>query len=219
MAAKRKRPPGPKISRQERRKLYKAKIRQQYIEQGLTSRGTERIKGGYLTAIRNAGRMPSVAALVMREQRRYWRANPKAKAEHHSWWASVSWWLEYQTKPDLRLYHREKSRRRKAQNRGQTPVQIPVSAIRLRFNSFGNCCAYCGTAGEMELEHVVAISQGGAHDISNIVPACKRCNTSKRAQPMEEWYRAQPFFSELRLRRILRVTGNPSGQQLLLSLA
>lgn len=71
----------------------------------------------------------------------------------------------------------------------------------------------------MELEHVVPISSGGAHDISNIVPACHDCNASKRARPMEEWYRAQAFFSEIRLRSIRRVTGDPSGQQLALVLA
>lgn len=170
-------------------------------------------------AIRAAGRCPSVARLVMDEQLRHWREHPGDRAAHNRHWARVSWWLEYQTKPDLRLYHREKAKRRKMQDRGQTPVQIPVSAIRQRFNEFGNCCAYCGQGGDMEIEHVNAISKGGAHDIGNIVPACSRCNTSKRSHDMELWYQAQPFFSELRLHRIRRVTRPPEGQQLALALA
>lgn len=208
--------------RAEKRKIYKEKIRQSFKEQGLTTRGTEPVKGleqALQCAIRRAGRFPSVARLAMNEQRRYWRSNPEAKAEHDSQWARVSWWLEYQTKPDLRLYHREKAKRRKMQDRGQTPVQIPVSAIRQRFNEFGNCCAYCGKGGDMEIEHVHAISKGGAHDIGNIVSACSRCNTSKRANDMETWYRSQPFFSELRLHRIRRVIRPPEGQQLALALA
>lgn len=209
--------------RAEQRRLHKARIRQAFKEQGLTTRGTERIKGAPATelqkAIRNAGRSPSVARLVMNEQLRHWREHPQARAAHDRQWARVSWWLEYQIKPDLRLYHREKAKRRKMQDKGQTPVQISVSAIRQRFNEFGNCCAYCGDGGDMQIEHVHAVDNGGPHDIGNIVPACQRCNTSKRTNDMVTWYRSQPFFSELRLHRIRRVIRPPEGQQLALALA
>ena len=202
---------------------YRAALRQRLLEQGLTTRGTERIKAAPATelqkAIRRAGRSPSVARLVMDEQLRHWREHPKERAAHDRQWAQASWWLEYQTKPDLRLYHREKAKRRKVQNRGQTPVQIPVAALRQRFNEFGNCCAYCGDGGDMQIEHLEPISKGGAHDIGNIVPACASCNTSKRSHPMEAWYRSQSFFSELRLHRIRRVIRPPAGQQLALALA
>jgi 5-methylcytosine-specific restriction endonuclease McrA len=202
---------------------HRPAIRRALKEKGLTTRGTERINGAPATAlqkaIRRAGRSPSVARLVMDEQLRHWREHPSDRAAHDRQWAQASWWLEYQIKPDLRLYHREKSKRRKAQNRGQTPVQIPVAALRQRFNEFGNCCAYCGTGGDMQIEHVEPISKGGAHDIGNIVPACWPCNASKRLNDMESWYRCQPFFSELRLRRIRRVIRPPEGQQLALALA
>jgi 5-methylcytosine-specific restriction endonuclease McrA len=202
---------------------YKAATRQQFLNQGLTTRGTERINRAPATAlqkaIHTAGRSPSVARLVMNEQLRHWREYPSDRAAHDRRWAQASWWLEYQIKPDLRLYHREKSKRRKAQNRGQTPVQIPVAALRQRFNEFGNCCAYCGTGGDMQIEHVEPISKGGAHDIGNIVPACWPCNASKRLNDMEAWYHSQPFFSELRLHHIRRVIRPPEGQQLALALA
>lgn len=70
-----------------------------------------------------------------------------------------------------------------------------TSALRQRFNEFGNCCAYCGGAGDMRAEHVEPISKGGAHDIGNIVPSCWPCNASKRTSDMETWCRSQPFFS------------------------
>jgi 5-methylcytosine-specific restriction endonuclease McrA len=202
---------------------HRPAIRRALKEKGLTSRGTERINGtpakALQKAIRRAGRSPSVARLVMDEQLRHWREHPEEASAHDRRWAQASWWMEYQISPDLRLYHREKSRRRKAQNRGQTPVQIPVAALRQRFNEFGNCCAYCGTGGDMQIEHVEPISKGGAHDIGNIVPACWPCNASKRLNDMEAWYRSQPFFSELRLHRIRRVIRPPEGQQLALALA
>ena len=207
----------------EKRRIYKAKIRQSFKDQGLTARGTERIISAPATelqkAIRDAGRLSSVARLVMNEQLRHWREHPKDRVAHDRQWAQVSWWLQYQINPDLRLYHREKSKRRKAQNRGQTPIQIPVAALRQRFNEFGNCCAYCGGGGDMEIEHVDPISKGGLHDIGNIVPACSSCNTSKRNHPMEEWYRAQSFFNEIRLHQIRQVMRPPEGQQLALALA
>lgn len=199
--------------RREYKKAHRAKL----IDQGLTTRGKERINAApgsvqsiLNKAIKAAGRSPSVARLVMNEQLHYWKENPGAKAGHDRQWAQLSWWLEYQTKPDLRLYHREKSKRRKAQDRGQTPVQVSVSALRQRFNEFNNCCAYCGVDGDMQIEHVVAISKNGAHDIGNIVPACMSCNFSKRSKPMEEWYKNQSFFSELRLRKIQNALKAPS---------
>lgn len=221
---------GGTTSRVEYVRERKREIRQQLREQGLTARGTvpTRADGGVQkgeknelillnnalqSAMYSAGRS-SVARLVMDEQLSHWRDNPDEKCRHDKEWAQASWWLKYQINPELRLYHREKSKRRKAQDRGQTPVQISVAALRQRFNEFGNCCAYCGDGGDMQIEHVEPISKGGAHDIGNIVPACSRCNTSKRNREMEEWYRSQPFFSELRLHRIRRVMRQPEAYQL-----
>lgn len=47
---------------------------------------------------------------------------------------------------------------------------------------FGGCCAYCGCSGKMTMDHVTALSRGGAHDVSNLVPACGHCNKSKSAR-------------------------------------
>ncbi len=162
---------------------------------------------------------PSVAQLVMQAQRLYWQEDPDAKRQHRKEWAQASWWLKYQINLDLRLYHREKKHRRKAKERGQSPLQVPVAALRQRFNEFSNCCAYCGQEGDMQMEHVEPIDKGGLHDIGNIVPACLSCNYSKRTSEMESWYRRQPFFSELRLARIRRVVRRPEGAQLAFALA
>ncbi len=71
----------------------------------------------------------------------------------------------------------------------------------------------------MQIEHVVAISKNGAHDIGNIVPACMSCNFSKRSKPMEGWYKNQSFFSELRLRKIQNALKAPSADQLAFAIA
>ena len=207
-------PPG------ERRKLYKRIVRERLRQQGLTTKGTFPTRangavpreqssqlGAYFKAIKNAGRLPSVARLVMNEQRRYWRENPEAKRNHDRQWDRASWWLEYQTNPELRLYIRQKSKRRKAQMRNSVAIQVSGKQVRARFQQFDNRCAYCGGDGEPHIEHVVPISKGGTHALGNIVPACSDCNYSKTTHEVESWYRQQPFFSELRWRKICRVLG------------
>lgn len=48
-------------------------------------------------------------------------------------------------------------------------------------------CAYCGATGDMSLDHVVPVSRGGRHEIDNLLPACRSCNSSKGAKLLEEW--------------------------------
>ena len=52
----------------------------------------------------------------------------------------------------------------------------------------GEKCFYCGAVNErLQLDHVVPRSRGGSDDPSNLVPACKPCNTSKGAKLLAEW--------------------------------
>lgn len=49
-------------------------------------------------------------------------------------------------------------------------------------------CAYCGNAADkLTIEHILPVSRGGRHDISNICLACPRCNFTKQAKTLEEW--------------------------------
>lgn len=72
---------------------------------------------------------------------------------------------------------------------------------------FNNSCAYCGTTdADLHRDHVIPLSKGGFYVQSNLVPACKFCNSSKHAHDMSEWYTKQPFFSESRLKKIYKWT-------------
>jgi 5-methylcytosine-specific restriction endonuclease McrA len=46
---------------------------------------------------------------------------------------------------------------------------------------FQHCCAYCGKSakGHLTQDHITPLSQGGNHTLSNIVPACRSCNSKK----------------------------------------
>lgn len=49
-------------------------------------------------------------------------------------------------------------------------------------------CVYCGRCdGQLECDHVLAISRGGPSVLSNLVTACIKCNRSKGDMTPEEW--------------------------------
>lgn len=214
---------------QECPELYQRRLdggrrrRERLIAQGLSTRyGTPR-KVTWSTlvqrAIRSAGRCPTVAQLVATEQRRYWREHPDEHRVYRAQRTRELWRWKYMMSPSLRRYHHEKSRRRKALERGNHVVRVTSAQIRERFKQFDHCCAYCGTApSELQTEHFLPISKGGTHVLSNILPACQTCNYSKRALDPETWYRSQPFFTEQRWRMILNVLGRHRGPVQQLSL-
>jgi 5-methylcytosine-specific restriction endonuclease McrA len=46
---------------------------------------------------------------------------------------------------------------------------------------FGSQCAYCLRSDQpITIDHIEPIARGGPHSASNVVPACRRCNSSKR---------------------------------------
>jgi 5-methylcytosine-specific restriction endonuclease McrA len=161
--------------------------------------------------LKTAGSSPTVPQLVAAAQRQYWKKNPSERKKHTN--KKQKEYHEYRCLVDKNyrdlhlLYHRQKSKRRKAQMRNSVAIQLTGRQVRERFRQFDNRCAYCGCTGDLHIEHVVPISKGGTHAMGNIIPACKNCNFSKAAHEAESWYRAQPFFSELRWRKICRVLG------------
>jgi hypothetical protein len=59
-------------------------------------------------------------------------------------------------------------------------------------------CTYCGVPGtdvELEIDHIIAVSNGGSHHISNLTTACRKCNQKKGDGTM-----APQLFSEQRSR-------------------
>ena len=116
--------------------------------------------------------------------------------------------IEWAQKEHRIIYNREKSKRRKAQLKGNVVKIVKVKEIKKRFQEFNNTCAYCGADNvDLQIEHLLPISRGGAHVLSNIVPACSGCNYSKRNHDVELWYKSQDFFCKKRWRKILDILG------------
>lgn len=58
-----------------------------------------------------------------------------------------------------------------------------TSALRVVWALDCGLCAYCGVPAA-EIDHVVPLASGGWHCVRNLRAACRRCNNSKRAQPL-----------------------------------
>lgn len=58
---------------------------------------------------------------------------------------------------------------------------------------WGRCCAYCGAENTpLEIEHIVARSNGGSDRVSNLTLACRPCNQRKGNQPVEVFLKGKP---------------------------
>ena len=67
--------------------------------------------------------------------------------------------------------------------------RVPALERSMLFNRDRHLCAYCGQVfrtAELEIEHVMPRSRGGADLWTNVVTACRHCNMRKGAQTPEE---------------------------------
>ena len=68
-------------------------------------------------------------------------------------------------------------------------------------------CAYCGDAeSALQRDCVLAISRGGRYTLENVVPACRRCNTSKCNGEVTAWMRRKRLDESTFLLRHLEIS-------------
>lgn len=79
--------------------------------------------------------------------------------------------------------------------------------LRQRFLLFNDRCAYCGISEKLAIDHFIPLIKGGGDCISNIVPACRQCNSSKNNRDGFQWYERHPLFTKERLSRLVKVLG------------
>lgn len=56
-------------------------------------------------------------------------------------------------------------------------------------------CGYCRDWATC-LDHIVPVAKGGTNDHGNLIPACKRCNSSKRHKDLKEWFATSRIAKE-----------------------
>ena len=158
-------------------------------------------------ALRKVNNLPSVERLVYEQQLERWREHPEERKAHRSQWSAHYYAFRYKCDPAYRRHECQRNSERKAKNRGNHTVRLRHNATAARFAQFDNSCAYCGSTIQLIVEHFIPRAKGGPHVLGNILPACQRCNVSKRDHDPEQWYRSQPFFTSTRWRKILAVLG------------
>ena len=118
---------------------------------------------------------------------------------------------KYKTDTKFMFYHRQKRQKEKAIRKGLAATLSWEQWQEAMFY-FNDSCAYCGSEQDIEQDHVVPASSGGAYVQGNIVPACHKCNDSKRSRELVSWFEEQPFFSKERLQRIRGWLGMDIGE-------
>lgn len=97
-----------------------------------------------------------------------------------------------------KIYHNEKIRRSNKTEGYYTIAQWDDARKYFDFK-----CAYCGNYHEnLTQDHFIPLSKGGTYTDDNIIPICAKCNSSKWNNDFEEWYKKQPFFDELRMKKV-----------------
>ena len=84
---------------------------------------------------------------------------------------------------------REKKRRYRARKNGAAIGPVDEAAI---YERDGHMCLYCGRTRDLTIDHIIALNNDGPHCQDNLVVACRSCNSSKQAKPLEEWLQTQP---------------------------
>jgi len=83
--------------------------------------------------------------------------------------------------------------RRRAREKG-APVNDFTAAQWLQVKQwYQQRCAYCSQPKPLTQDHIQPLSRGGSHTISNIVPACKSCNSSKGNRPAHDFVTLEQF--------------------------
>lgn len=76
---------------------------------------------------------------------------------------------------------------------------------------FNNSCAYCGISEKEAIKtqgqklHKEHVDHDGANDLSNAVPSCKSCNSSKHTSDIDLWYVPERvnFYSKDKFNKIM----------------
>lgn len=83
---------------------------------------------------------------------------------------------------------RNSNNRRKAMHRNAPVNDLTAEQWTEIKAAYRQRCAYCGKKPKkLTMDHVQPLARGGSHTVSNIVPACGPCNSSKNAGPAPDY--------------------------------
>jgi hypothetical protein len=183
---------------------YKRRHRQKFVESGLTVDGTPRkqwqqklteeqlavrkvgglFRGWFRQWLNHLGPAPCVAAIYAATGKPW--NNPRlTSAEKFA--------MRYELDTEFRAREIIKTQGRKAKRAALIAAQsdgtvIPKTLGAL-FAAAKDCC-YCGAPmnwKQKTADHIVPLTQGGLHSMTNLAICCISCNSSKRDRTPEQW--------------------------------
>lgn len=63
---------------------------------------------------------------------------------------------------------------------------LEVRALRIKWQKEGRVCQYCQGSFDT-IDHVIPLTRGGDNMLTNLVPSCRSCNSSKGMKLLSEW--------------------------------
>jgi 5-methylcytosine-specific restriction endonuclease McrA len=202
---------GRALHTKEYKKRNRDRQRARWVAQGLTTRGEAR-----KTKIQLGN--DGYERLTEQNARQAWRYWVQVKAPD-AWvreayrsigrpWSNPrlsdarQWKIQYWCDPVFRAKEIEKVQRLKERRRAWIDANndgsITADSI-MRLFADAKACCYCGKdmrSVEKSMDHVVPLSRGGAHALSNVVIACKPCNFEKGTRTQGEWRHDAPEMGE-----------------------
>lgn len=122
--------------------------------------------------------------------RSYYRATPWLNPRLSQ---ADKWRIRYWTDPAFRARELEKVQTLKAARAVRIEARSDgtlTGEVIVALYGAARVCPYCDKpmrSPQKSLDHVVALSKGGMHSITNVVVCCKTCNTRKAAQAIHVW--------------------------------
>lgn len=111
---------------------------------------------------------------------------------------------------DRRRVRAAKRRKRRLATRAHDLTDVQWDALRMLWGG----CAYCGATGTpLQRDCVLPVARGGRYTLTNVVPACASCNSSKWHSEVTSWMRRKGLDEKAFLARHLMIRTNLEGGQ------
>lgn len=89
-----------------------------------------------------------------------------------------------------KILQRAKDKRSQAEAKLGRPIIDNLKPYDIAMIQSADECVYCSKPlepGEVTIDHVKSLKQGGANEYSNLLPCCKSCNSRKGDKPIYEF--------------------------------
>lgn len=146
-------------------------------------------------------------AFLESSKRSHQKHREKRNAETRLWKEKNRGRVSEYNRQYIQTPHGKNVVRKIANNRRTRRGFIPYTPLQLqrRMSKLGNKCIYCGSAKNITVDHLVPLALDGFECLTNLVPACRLCNTRKNKIHPLVWIERLPNCDHRLRRRVSRL--------------